>query len=398
MPSTLLPALPAIRNLNTFDTNFSTKVGSQPTTHIFDSNLNIVQNLRQAPSNLGLTVAGSISSGIFTITGTTITLISDVVYTVGTKGLEQDLSSAIKTFLKLSSSDSVSSNISIARISKFEKVTTSTNTSQDVTAVLKTYDLRGYGILDNSFVKEESIQDTSLTKTEVKLPATPDNKADEPSVGDRIRVTFHIVTSNDSENIAFSRSGIQYTNKRFALVDTIAISSGFTSGASSSATLTVTALNQPTTRSRYKVFYDYTAPKVNERITIRYNYDRLITDTTFNVEKTRPITADVLVKASIPISVDVTMNIVVTNAFKNNTEIVKQNVQDAITTALNATSLGTVIDSSDLIAAAYAVEGVDRARILFFNKTGNTGSVLSIQAQKNEYIQASEVTINIETR
>jgi hypothetical protein len=277
-----------------------------------------------------------------------------------------------------------------------EKVTTSVGL--DVLTVINEFDIKGYHLLDNSFVKEEAVSDSTLSTTEIILPSTPDNTENSISVGDKIRVSFHLSTSSDTENVQFSRAGTLYTDKRFALVDTIAISSGFTSGSSSSSTLTVTNLNQPTTRSRYKAFYDYTAPKVNERITIRYNYDSLIKDVTFNIEETRPINADVLAKASISIPVDVTMNVVVTDSFINNTEIVRQNVQDAVTSALNATALGTIIDSSDLIQAAYTVDGVDRARILFFNETGSSGSVLSIQAEKNEFILASTVTIVIESR
>jgi len=395
LPSTLLSALPAIRSSNTFDTETSTTVGSQPTTHIFSSTGDVTKNLRRAPSNLGLTISGSVSPGIITVSGTTIEIAQDIVYTVGTAGLSQNISSAIRSYLDISSSTSIPSNIYIARVTSVERVSTS---GSEVLSVLDTYDLRGYAILDNSFVKEESIIDTSLLATEVTLPSTPDNVSNAPSVGDKIRITFHLARSSNTENVSFSRSGTLYTNKKFALADTVAISSGFTSTASSSATLTITNLNQPATRSRYKVFYDYTAPKVNERVTVRYNYDRLITDVTLNVEDTRPINADVLTKSSIAVSVDITMNVVVTESFINNTEIVKQNVQDAVTSELNAISLGTIVDSSDLVNAAYTVDGVDRARVIYFNKNGETGSVLSIQAQKNEYISANNVTINIETR
>lgn len=395
LPSTLLPALPAIRSLNTFDTNTLTSIGTQPTTHIFSSG-EIVQNLRQAPSNLGLILNGSISPGVITISGTTITGAFDVVFTAASSGLEQNLSSAIKSFLGLSSNSSIPSTIRLARLVKMEKVTTSDNL--EVLTVVNDFDIKGYHIFDNSFVKEESVKDSTLSTTEIILPDTPDNVDNNIIVGDRIRVSFHLSKSGDTENVKFSRAGTLYTNKRFALVDTIAISSGFTSGSSASSTLTVTNLNQPTTRSRYKAFYDYTAPKVNERITIRYNYDRLITDVTFNIENTRPINADVLAKSSVSIPVDVTMNIVVTSSFVNNTEIVKQNVGDAVTSALNATALGTVIDSSDLIQAAYTVDGVDRARVMYFNRTGTAGSVLSIQAEKNEFILANTVSIVIENR
>lgn len=396
LPSILLPSLPAIRSGNAFDTNTSSDIGTQPTTHILSGTGEILKNLRIAPSNLGLTISGSVSPGIVTITGTTLFLAADIVYTVGTAGLKQNIASAIKSFLGLETNQSIPSNVSMARITKVERVRATSNL--DVLEVLNTYDLRGYGLRDNSFVKEESIIDSSLSATEIMLPSTPDNLSSIPSVSDRIRITFHIAVSGDSENVSFSRSGLLHTNKRFALISTIALSSGFTSAPSAAATLTITSLNQPLTRSRYKAFYDYTAPKINERITIRYNYDKLLTDVTLAVENTRPINADVLSKAAVSIPVDITMNVVVTESFKNNTEIVKQNVKDAVTSALNATSLGTVIDGSDLIKEAYGVDGVDRVRILFFNKNGESGSVLSIQASKNEFIEANTVLISIETR
>lgn len=174
------------------------------------------------------------------------------------------------------------------------------------------------------------------------------------------------------------------------------MSSGFTSAASSTATLTVSNLNQPLTRTRYKVSYDYIAPKVNERINIRFNVDKLIGDATFAIENTRPINADVLVKSSVPIIVDVVMKISVTEEFEKSYKIVIQDVKDTITAALNATALNTKIDASDLIHQAYTVSGVDSARILFFNKTGITGSVLSIKAEKNEFIRANNVDIGLE--
>ena len=258
--------------------------------------------------------------------------------------------------------------------------------------------MRGYKLLDNNFVKEESVQDTTLTATQFELPATPDNVTNQPSVGDSLRATFYIVDYDDSENVSFSRSGLLYTNKVFAFIDSVSISSGFLSTVSASATLSLSNLNQPGARTRYRAIYDYIAPKVNERITIRYNYDKLITDVTFAVENTRPISADVLVKAATAIPVDVTMNVVVTDAFINNIETVRQNVQDAVTAALNTQTLGSIIDSSDLVNVAYSVDGVDRVRVLFFNKSNHAGSVLSVTALDNEYIVANTVTINIESR
>lgn len=395
LPTTTLANLPAIRSVNGFSTNAGSGIGCQPTTHLFTAG-EVVQNLRQGPTNLGLNITGNISPGIITVSGTTISAIIDYVFTATSNGLKQDLSAAIKKFLGLSSKTTISSNIKIVRLTKFEKV--STTSSLDVLSVLHEYDVKGYKIRDNSFVKSESIKDATLKTTEVELPATSDNEDNDISVGDRLRVRFYIATSSDSENVSFSKSGIQYTNKKFALVDTIAISSGFSSGASASATLTVSNLNQPSTKSRYKAFYDYLGPKTNERITVSFNYDRIISDATLSVENTRPITADVLVKAANPVLVDVTMSIVVTDEFSNSSTIVQQNVQDAVTTALQARALGTTIDASDLVQVAYTVTGVDRARVTFFNKADSGGSVLSITAQKNEFIFPSTVTIEVESR
>ena len=117
-----------------------------------------------------------------------------------------------------------------------------------------------------------------------------------------------------------------------------------------------------------------------------------------SVENSRPINADVLVKEATGILIDVTMNIVVTSEFSTNPTNVLENVKSAVTSALNATQLGTIIDSSDLIAIAQGVTGVDRTRVLYFNIHGNAGSVLSIQAKGNQYLQANIVTINPESR
>lgn len=393
LPATLLPALPAIRSGNTFTTTGATNIGCQPTTHTFTSS-SILTNLRQAPSNLCLIMAGSVSPGIVTVSGTTIFGVFNVVFTVATTGLKQDLSAALRKALGFTSKSSMPNTMRIARVTKVSKVTTSS--SLEVLSTDHTYDIKGYHLYDNSFVKEESVGDMMLKLTEFVLPSTPNNISSTPISGNKLQVTFYYTVSPDTENVSFSKSGTLYTDKKFILVDTVAISSGFTSSGSSTATLTISNFNQPSTRSRYKVFYDYLAPKTNERINVRFNFDKLIGDSTFNIENTRPINADVLVKSSVPTFVDVTMRIGITDEFINSTTIVLQNVRDAMTAKLNATALNTKIDASDLVNQAYTVTGVDSARIIFFNKTGKIGSVLSVKAGKNEFIRANTINIELE--
>ena len=398
LPATLLSQLPAVRDGNQFDTTVATPLADsvQPMTFVFSSPGVVEMGLRLAPSRLQLTIAGSISVGTLTVTGTTFDRVESAILSVSENGLTHDLSTVIKQFLELQSIQTVPTNIQLVRVVSVEKVTTAA--ALEVLSVDHTYDVLGYHLRSNAFFKAESVQDAFLSKTQFTLPSTVDNQSNAPIVGDRLRVTFYIANTEDTENISFSKSGTLYTNKTFALVDIIAISSGFTSGQSQNATLTVSNQNQPVSGGRYSVTYDYLAPKPNERITIRYNCNQLIKDATLNIQSVRPISADVLGKASVPIYIDVEMAIVVTTAYLNSSNIVAQNVRDALSSAMTASALNTVLDSSDLTNAAYTVDGVDRVRIISFNKEDAAGSVLSIQAQKNEYLQANNITVTVESR
>lgn len=390
LPSSLISSLPAIRSGNSFSIGSNVNIGCQPTTHIYSDN-KILYNLRNAPSHFGITVSGAISPGTISISGTSFTGVFDIVYTASYNSLKQNLSSVMK---KILNSNSISSNIALSKIAKVEKVTTTSNL--DVLSVDYIYDLKNYELLNNSFSKNESIENILLNSTEFVIPSTNDNITNTPSVGDKIRISFYYTIKDDYENIFFSKSGTLYTTKRFVLVDTISVSSGFASGGSATSTITVNNLNQPITRTRYTSYYDYTSPKANERITITYNYDKLITDSTFAIEGTRPINADVLVKSSIAVLVNATLKIGILPDFINSSTTILQNVQNAVVSALNATALGTKVDSSDLQQSAYTVAGVDSARVLFFNKNGKTGTVLNIQANKNEFIRANKITIQQE--
>mgnify|MGYP000861197205 CR=1 FL=1 len=360
-------------------------------------------NLKQTITKLAVNVSDqSINSGVLTIAGNTLTKASNIVFTATSNGLKINLSEAIRKALNLNSKTSIPSNVKIAKICKLEKVNTVSVGSDEVLSVINSYDTIGSSLKDNSFFLSDFNQDLSLGNLDFILPSTFNNLSDNsgspfvPSIEDKLRITFYYLTTGDSENISFTRNGTLYTNKTFALIDKIYVASGFSS--SQSTKITVSAFNQPITGSRYKVFYDYTAPKPNERITIRYNYNKLISDTTFNLENSRPINADVIAKAANKITIDLTMNIVITDLKKNSANLVKQNLLDALNSQLNQNALGGIIDASDLVNTAYTVDGVDRARVIYFNKADAVGNVLSLSAQKNEYFVAGTITINEESR
>lgn len=398
LPSTIMTSLPAIRSIvdpNTFTTLTSSEVGTQPVTNVYGLG-GITQNLRQAPSTLQITISGSISPGVITVMGNTTTKMANAVITVSNAGLTHDLSSAIKRGLGLLSSDTVPSNIEVIRVISAKKVTTTG--SLDVISEDYTYDIKGYQLRNNKYFMAESVENSSLNQYSFRLPETLNNLNNQLKVSDRLLITFYIVTKNDTENVSFSKSGTLYTNKVFADILSVNKSSGFTSASSLLAALSISNQNQPVSGSRYNVIYDYLAPKANERISISYNQNRLIADSTLNIESVRPINADALVRDSIPILVNATLTVVVSKGYENSRTIVQQNVHDAVVNIMNANNLGTILDSSDLVNAAYTVDGVDRVRVTYFNINGKPGMTLSVEAQKNERIQANNVVINMENR
>lgn len=357
--------------------------------------------LRQSPSRLILNTTDQvINSGTLSIQGVTINKVQDVVFTATATGLKINLLEAIKKHLDIGASN-IPNNIRLARIKKLEKVTTVSNNNDEVIQVVHSYDVHNSVIQNNLLYPNECLMDASLQNLEFILPNTSNNTLQVgskylPTLGDKFRVTFYYTIENDQENVSYTKNGILYTNKTFALINKIVVSSGFKS--SQSTKLSVTSLVQPTLGSRYKVFYDYVAPKQNERIVIRYNYNKLISDVTFNIEQTRPINADVLVKEAKKIPVNLNINVVIDGDFKTSINTILQNLRDKLISIMTVNKLGGVIDSVNIINTAQSVKGIARARILHFNKVGSPGQVLLIQAAQNEYLAPNDIVINTETR
>jgi len=362
-----------------------------------------IENLKQSSTKVAINVSDQVvNTGVLTVVGTTITKSTDIIFTATSNGLKQNILEAMRKTLKLNSTSTIPSTMKLVKIARLEKVTTVSVGSDEVLSVLSTYDLNESKIRDNSFFEADFVEDTTLSDFEFILPSTSNNLSNTstaknlPSIGDKLRITFYYATTNDSENMYFTRNGTLYTNKNFGLIDRVFVASGFS--ISQSTRIVITTFNQPIVGSRYKSIYDYTAPKPNERITIRYNYNKLITDVTFNIETNRPINADVLIRQAKQILVDLTMNIVISDIKLSSSDLVKQNLKDRLLEALTINQLGSIIDASDLINVAYTVDGVDRARIISFNQNGKVGQVLSLTSQKDEYFVANSVIINIENR
>ncbi len=396
LPSLNLSNLPATKYNNNFiATGLTGTAGYQPYTHAYTSSIPTA-NLRRTSSKLGLNISGISAPGIITVRGKTSKLIKDVVINCVNSGLKQDLSLAIKKGLGQDLYSTLSSSIKVVRLTSFENVETATSSDDTVTSVLTSYDIIGYSIQENWFNFDETVKDTSLTSTEISLPTTTTNNANYPIIGDKLRVSFYITYDNDYENVSFSTNGTLYTDKSFVYIDSVSISSGFKSGSLTPGALSITPMNQPNAGVRYRVRYNYLAPKNGERISVRYNNNALIGDLTLTLATQRPITCDVVVKSTSSILVDVSATVLVMTEYKDSKVIVGQNVADKIAATINNLGLGKSLHPSDLIPVAYQVPGVDSISITRFNKGNVEGNVSVITSLKNEYIQANNINVSVE--
>lgn len=342
-----------------------------------------------------------INTGTVTVLGTTLNKATDIIFTATNTGLQLNINEAVRKTLGLNSNATIPSNIKLIKIAKLEKVTTVSLSSDQVFSVLTTYDLKNTVIKNNTLFNENFIKNNLLGDLDFVLPNTTNNSLtlpvnNIPSLGDKLRITFYYSIDGDTESLGYTSNGTLYTNKQFALINNIFVSSGFKS--SLSTKLAIRSFNQPSLGARYKTTYDYVAPKQNERISAIYNYNKLVGDVTFNIEKKRPINADVLARAANLTKLDLTINIVITDALKNSSATVIQNVKDKMISTLTTTKLGGIVDSPTIINAAQSINGVARARIIYFNVSGTPGQITSKQAQANEYFISNNIIVNIETR
>lgn len=392
LPATDMSNLPTSKLGHYFVVN-NALVGEQPTSHLFDNNI-ISDNLRRAASNIKVTANSIGSAGSLGIAGSSFRKLADssVVIQSG-NGYDIELSQAIMSDLGVTSLDS---SVYVAKIKSVERV--DVNSAGEITAVDNTYDIANYRIGDNSCDVDVGIVDSSLNATTISLARTDGNTAALLNTGDVVRVTFYYIVEGDSEQLFFSRNGDKITNLVFLSVDNISVSSGFTDATGAiQGEITVKNLNQPVANTGYAVDYNYTAPKENERITITFNANDVPRANTMSIESVRPITADVLQKDADAKVIDMTINIVLLPDYIGQEQVVVQNATDTVTQFLNANSLGTTVDASDVVNALYRVSGIDRAVILGFS-SGTSGNVLSITAERKEYLQAGVVVINTEVR
>jgi hypothetical protein len=358
-------------------------------------NLFNFNNLKKAPTRIiGTTLDQTLNTGVISVAGTTLWEYN-TVFTATTTGLQQNLQAAIQSALGLNSNTAIPNNVKLIKIINMSKVETFTTGSNIILETLATYDVINTQIANNLYYIDTMVANTNLNNLTCILPNTVNNTTNLPTIGDQLSTTFYYTIDNDVENLQYTKIGSLYTNKKFALINQLFVSSGFKS--SQSTKFTATSFTKPAVGARYTTSYNYLAPKENERILINYNYNQLIGTTTFVIENNRPINADVLVRAGKIVLIDLTMNVVINANYINTQTTVLQNLRNQLIAALTSTTLGPEINQITLINIAQGIQGIDRARILKFNVDGQSGQVLSIQANQDQYFQPNNIIINTES-
>lgn len=390
LPTTALSELPALGDENNFIVSDEI-VGNQPVQNIYESD-SIVSNLKYAPSYLKMSLQGITATGRLIVKGISFTKI-DTNITIKRDSLTVDLSDAIREALQVTS---IPSTVYVAKVSTFERVTLSGGM---VSSVDFEFDLTNISLKTVDYANATALPRSSLTATEITLSGTDANTEEIPTTGEIMHVAFYVVNTSEVENITVSASGTVFSANKYVWVEKIAVTSGFVGLAGSTdGTLLIESATQPGSGSTYNVSYSYTAPKEGERLVVNYNYNRLITDSTFAVENIRPVTADLLIKAAKTISIDVSVSVIPVESFTQNKQVFIQNVQQAISTFLTSGGLNATVDASDIINAVYGISGVDRVDLLAFNETGLGGLVRSIEAGRDEYLIVGTIDVAVGVR
>lgn len=254
-------------------------------------------------------------------------------------------------------------------------------------------DIHGYGLKTNIYDKKRCYSDSSLSSFDIVVPAIAENPSSFNS-GDSISVTCQVYNTLAQEEVSFRSSGVKTTVMSYGTINKVSISSGFKSPAGVlKGNIEILNFTQPLSSTGYYCNYDFIAPKNGERLTISYNLNNLIIDVTQQVEKYRPVTADVLVKEAFSIEVDVSGTILVNDDFISEADTIEQNVITAISSLLNTGTLGSRIDYSDVIYVSANIRGVDSVNISLFNESGKVGRKAFISSLENQTIVPGTITI-----
>ena len=375
--------------LETANTSSSDKA-MQPITYSYGSGFSINGISKFSPTKISAQVTGLSKAGKIKIAGTTVNRYAiDISAGVSKKGRLISIESELKSALGLSE---IPGSIGIARVDRVVVI-------DDLERESFLFDTLGCSLKNTDYSYGLSALDTDINSYEFLLPSTPHNSSGDPSSGDIIRIHVLVYNTDAHEEAYFDKSSSKTTDNRFARIDRVSVSSGFRSTTGNLVgSIYLTGTNQPKIGGSYFVDYNFLAPKEGERITISYNVNSLILDSTVEAERVRPITADVLVKEAEALRVDVEGAILINEDSISDTNKIVESVTNSVSNLLSRSRLGGIIDYSDVIAVAAAEAGVDSVNISRFNESEKTGRKPFVKALENQYISAGSVIFKAVSR
>jgi len=376
-------------NLIALDGSDST-LSNQPVFYTFSSDEVIPSIDRFGAAPLSLSVAGISAPGKIKVSGETLTRLSiEVEAGVSLTNKLVDIRSEIKKALGLTS---MPSNIGIARVDRAALLSWSGQIKEE-------YDVFGCSLENAGYSVGTAQPDSTLANYQFKLPVTPKNNLIKATSGDIILLNVLIYNTDDYEEIYFNIASDKVTANRFCRVKRISVSSGFrTSGGNLSGNIAVEAFSQPKSGSTYYVDYDFVAPKEGERITVSYNVNRLVIDATADIERVRPITADILVKEADEILIDVEGTILVNENALDEADRIVDAARNAVSNLLNTARLGAVIDYSDIVSIVASQNGIDSVNVSLFNESGKAGRRPFVKALDNQTISPGSISFEAVSR
>jgi uncharacterized phage protein gp47/JayE len=340
-------------------------------------------------TRLSVQASSTIRSGKIKISGETLTYVeADFDAATITLGSYFDLSSYIRSLYSISS---IPSNLYLGRLDSAQKI--------ENNKVVQTFDVLGLKQFNSKYSLSTAEEDSALSAFQFVLPSTPNNNSISFTSGSTIRLKFFIANSDDYEELYFQSDSTRVTDKIFARISRASVVSGFKNNIGSTiGNIQISSFNQPTSGSTYQADYSFSAPKEGERITVRYNVNRLIADVTSSIESVRPVTADVLVKEATQLAIDIRGEIVINEGSVANASSILENVNSAVVNLVNTSQLGTNIDYSDIINVVTNTSGVDSANISLFNESGKIGRRNYIQALDNQTLVPGSIQFTIVSR
>lgn len=144
------------------------------------------------------------------------------------------------------------------------------------------------------------------------------------------------------------------------------------------------------------------------QVDVDYSYDKTINDlqTIIDDPNNRIITADVLIKQAIKVTIDVQLNVNLDPSYSSTPNTQTQTVNSiitALTNYINSVKMGTRLQESDIVQVAHNVTGVDNVvlnSIVIIRSINPVygiapQQVMDTQAFANEYLETGTITVNV---